>query len=450
MPRSGDFAPLERALLFGLPGPPHCETMPRLKTPLLAGQRAALVAIAIILLVGCFLRLPSFLFAPEHPAWHGLAPLHMPAKFTEVGIDEKIYRAYVSALMIDGVATYPSLAQRYINMQRRLAGAILPPTRFLYIFSAYLWHELWRTGPLTSLKAISSFFSMLLLALAALFSWRLGGGRVAICVSALMAFAPTQIHMSQHALIDGFFAFWATLALWLLWENLERPNRWPWLIAYGAALALMVMTKENAMFAYVGLLALLAANYWLHFGQLTRKLCWCTLLGPLLGIVILVFLCGGSARTIEIFRLLVSKASVLEYAIQTGDGAWYRYLIDLMIVSPVVLLLAIGGVFWLQRSDRAGFYMLFFVAASFLLMANIPYGMNLRYTNMWDLPLRYLAAGCLLNLTGSLGKRRNLWLGLGVAAVCAFELRQYQIFFVQHDLYELVPEDLLRAINILK
>jgi hypothetical protein len=37
-----------------------------------------------------------------------------------------------------------------------------------------------------------------------------------------------------------------------------------------------------------------------------------------------------------------------------------------------------------------------------------------------------------------------------MGAVSAIELRQYLIFFVEHDLYELVTGGLLRAINILK
>jgi hypothetical protein len=37
-----------------------------------------------------------------------------------------------------------------------------------------------------------------------------------------------------------------------------------------------------------------------------------------------------------------------------------------------------------------------------------------------------------------------------VAAVCAVELRQYIVFFVQYNLYELVTEGLLRAVKILK
>ena len=412
-------------------------------------QRATLIGLAVVLIVGCFLRVPSYVFAPAHPALHWLAPIHPTQKFQEFGFDERLYRGYVSVLMLHGLGSYPAIAHHYVEEQTSLPSAILPPTRFFYIGAAYAWHLVWGTGPLTSLSGISSLFSMLLLALAALFAWRLGGGAVALCVTALMACAPTQIHMSQHALIDGVFAFWATLSLWLLWENLQRPNRWPWLLGYGGALAVMVLTKENAMFAYIGMLALIATNHWLRFGRLTTGLCLITVFGPLLGVVILVVLCGGLGTTVEIFRLLVSKASVLEYAVVTGDGPWYRYLVDLMVVSPMILVLAIGGIFRLKSSERSGLYLLVFVAASFAIMANIKYGMNLRYTNMWDFPLRYLAVFCLWQIIPRRSSQA-FWMSVCIVALCTVELRQYQIFFVQNDLYELVPRDLLRAVKILK
>ena len=204
------------------------------------------------------------------------------------------------------------------------------------------------------------------------------------------------------------------------------------------------------MFAYVGLLVLLAANHWLRFGQISRALLLLTFVGPLLGIAVLVNLCGSLETTYAIFRLLVSKASVLPYAIATGDGPWYRYLVDLMLMSPVVLILAIGRIFNLKIDDKASIFLLLFVIGSYLLMANVHYGMNLRYTNMWDLPLRYLAVGCLTNVSASFGKRMHWWLGIFVVAACAIELRQYLVFFVQHDLYELVTQGLLHAVRILK
>jgi hypothetical protein len=264
-----------------------------------------------------------------------------------------------------------------------------------------------------------------------------------------MACAPTQLHMSQHALIDGFFAFWATLSLWFLWENLRQPNNARWLFLYTAVLALMVLTKENALFAYVGLLALIGLNRWLRFGTVTRPLLLLTLAGPLLGLVTLIALCGSATTFVNIYRLLVSKASVLPYAIATGDGPWFRYLVDLLLASPVIFLLACGAVFRLKFTAKASLYLVVFMATTYVLMCNVRYAMNLRYTNMWDLPMRYLAVVCISDLATAL-RRREVVIAIAIAVLCAIDLRQYYIFFVQHDLYELVTEGLLRALQILK
>ena len=205
-----------------------------------------------------------------------------------------------------------------------------------------------------------------------------------------MAFAPLQIHMSQHALIDGFFAFWAMLALWTLWENLQQPKHPGWLTAFGFALFMMVLTKENAFFVYVALAALVATNRWTRFGQVTPALLVVGLFAPLLGLITLVNLAGGPAHFIETYRLLVTKAEHLEYAILTGDGPWYRYIIDSMLMSPLTVCLAIGAIFCVIRENRAYLYLLGFIVFSYLIMCNVRHGMNLRYATIWDLPLRVL------------------------------------------------------------
>jgi hypothetical protein len=211
----------------------------------------------------------------------------------------------------------------------------------------------------------------------------------------------------------------------------------------------MVLTKENALFAYVGLIALIGLNRWLQFGTVTRSLLLVAIAGPLAGLVGLIFLCGGAETFYLTYRLLVSKASVLPYAIATGDGPWYRYMVDLLLVSPIVFVLAWGAIFRLKLSDKQSLYLLTFVVSTYLLMCNIRYGMNLRYTNMWDMPLRYLALGCVFDVSRSF-RRREIFMVVAVVVLCVIDLRQYYIFFVQHDLYELVTGGLLRALQILK
>ena len=300
-----------------------------------------------------------------------MSPLHPNPGFNGIGFDESLYRGYVNSVIREGLGEYPAIVDHYIEVQKTLVGSILPPMRFLYIFSAYLWHQIFGTEALAALHYVASLFSILALLLAAVFAWRLKGPAAALGVAAFVAFAPTQIHMSQHALVDGFFAFWALFTLWTLWENLRAPRDWRWLLPYTFGLSLMVVTKENAAFVFFAVLVLLVANRWLRWGEITRELLAATVIGPLLGFVILVFLAGGLETLVTTYQLSVSKNYHLVYAIVTGDGPWHRYLVDLLLVSPVILLLALGTIFRLDRTQKPELFLAVFIAASYLVMCNL-------------------------------------------------------------------------------
>src|SRR6476660_1364918 len=409
------------------------------------------VALAFVLLVGIFLRLPPLLFQKPDGPLRRLVVLHPQPASQQLGFDEGLYRDYTDKLIRFGLISYPEIIERYREKQQTLTGSILPPVRFLYIFFAYLWHQFFGSEMLSCLKNVSAVFSIFTLLLATLFAGRLGGFCYAIGVGALMALAPTQLHMSQHALVDGFFTFWATLVLWSLWENLHAPRDWRWLALYAVALTATVLTKENAFFVWVAVVAILIANHWLKFGIVTRELLIATVIGPVLGVVLLGMLAGGAGPLIATYHLSVSKNYELKYAILTGDGPWYRYLVDLMLVSPVVLLLAIGSVFNLTRAKKAEWFCLIFIAASYLIMCNIKYGMNLRYANMWDLPLCLLAFSQMVTLVDYVAQRwRGVALFAVVALTCALEWRTYVVMAVEYPLYELVSPELMRSLKILK
>jgi 4-amino-4-deoxy-L-arabinose transferase-like glycosyltransferase len=376
--------------------------------------------------------------------------LHPQAGFTDVGFDEHLYGGYVDGLVHTGLASYFTVVDHYIEVQKPLTGSILPPIRFLYIFAAYLWHLSFGTEALGALHGVASLFSILTLLLSGIFTWRLGGRAAGLGVLALMSSAPTQIHMSQHALVDGFFTFWAVLCLWLLWENLRAPRDWRWLVAYVVALALLVLTKENSFFVWVALVAIVVVNRWLRFGTVTGELLLATIVGPLLGVVVLVFLAGGFGTLIQTYQLSVSKNYQLQYAILTGDGPWSRYLVDLLLVSPIIVILALGAVFRLDRTKTPELFMSIFIAASYLVMCNIKYGMNLRYANMWDMPLRFLAFSQVSALIAPAKRYRILLTSIAVVVIAALELRQYYVLAVRYPLYELVTHELLRALSILK
>ena len=395
-------------------------------------SKAALIVALLLITTGASLRL----FAPP--------------QFRPRGYDEALYRNYVTMLNDHTLAVYPKLVRMYIAEQKATGETKLPPTRFLYIGLAHAWSLLLNVKPILALQTISCIFSILMMPLAGWFAYRLGGERIALGVLALVTFSPMQIYVARHALIDGFFGFWAIMCVWLLWENLQKPAHRSWLAAYTAALALMVLTKENAFFVFVAIVGILAINQRTKFGTVSRPLVICTFVGGLLGTAGIALLAGGLDYAFETYLLLVRNASHLEYAIRTGDGPWYRYISDLLLMSPIVLLLAIGAIFHLNREKKTQLYLLSFVGFSYLVMCNVKYGMNLRYANMWDMPLRFLAFSQLAAMCVRFGKREAFILTLCVVGLCTYDLHQYGIFFAKNELYELIPFDLARSLNMIK
>jgi hypothetical protein len=164
----------------------------------------------------------------------------------------------------------------------------------------------------------------------------------------------------------------------------------------------------------------------------------------------LIFLAGGIDVFIQSYQLSVGKNLQLPYAILTGDGPWYRYLVDLMLVSPIVLILALGTFFRLHRTMKPELFMSIFIAASYLVMCNLKYGMNLRYANMWDLPLRFLAFSEIVWLASFARRFQTAAIASAVVLLVAIEFHQYVLLAVRYPLYELITHDLLQALSILK
>lgn len=394
-------------------------------------DRLLLVTAAIVAVIGLFVRIYPF------------------AGYPKVGFDEHIYESYVNRLS-EGIS-YPSLIESYIETQTRIPSAFLPPTRVTFLSSACVLKNLTGVSSFDALRTVSLIAGVLAVFVAAAFAWRAAGLRTACGVLALMSVAPLQIHLGHRALIDGFFAFWTLLCLWMLWETIRHPRDGRWLLGYGVALALLVLTKENAAFVFIAILAILALNRWLKFGEINSKLLLATLIAPALAVLFLIALSGGAEAFFHTYLLNIQKSYVLDYAIKTGDGPWYRYLVDLFALSPLVMLLACSGLLQTRRENSWQLFLALFTIVTYAVMANLRYGMNLRYGAIWDVPLRCFAFA---QLTAFAVRFSNRWrpyvLPTLLLVVSAADLRQYFTLFVKGAIYDPVTRELLRAVDILK
>ena len=76
--------------------------------------------------------------------------------------------------------------------------------------------------------------------------------------------------------------------------------------------------------------------------------------------------------------------------------------------------------------------------------------MNLRYAIIWDIPLRVLAFSQIVAFSAGFQRYRMQIICGAVGLICLMELRQYITLAVQYQLYELIPQLLLRALHIIK
>ena len=396
-------------------------------------NRRSIVLLCVVLLVGAFLR------------------IYPSATSKYIGMDESYYRDAVIFLTRGGFSSYPNLIRNYTKVQPTLPVAVIPPTRITLIASALFWHKIFNTGPLISLRAVACSATILTLLISAIFLYRAVGPAAAAGATALLSCAPMQIQLAQRAYVDGVFAFTAVVTLWLLWENMRMPSSLKWLVPYGASIALMVVTKENAAFVFVGILSILGCSRWLKIGQVSLNLVIATIAGAVAGAAILLIVSGGLTTLIQVFQANISKTYVTPYVIQTGDGPWFRYILDLIAMSPLVTLLALAALGRLSFREAISRYFALFFTVTYLLMSNLHYGISLRYTAMWDLPLRWLAFTEIAFIAVRVVPRyRTIFIPAVVAIVCAVDLSHYCLFFVQNGTYDPTATEILRQLNIVK
>jgi hypothetical protein len=385
------------------------------------------LAMVIILAIGIFLR-----------AWPS-------ASFKGIGIDERNYATYVEKGVKYGLSNYGRVIDEFIASQVRQEQSLIPATRIGFIWPTILLASFGKLDPLHALRLMSRGSAILLLIATGVLGYRFGGVRQMLVVTTLMAVAPLQIFLAQRALGDAYFAFLAVLCAWFFLENLQAPRSLGWLVAYGVAFVLLVLTKENAIFVCVALVGTWICLFAARIGRPSFGLLLVTLIAGTLAVIILASLLGGLGEWIMFCRMY-AKGFAGPYAVQFQGGAWYRYLVDFTLLSPCIVALMFGRIFKIDHESPLDLFWALLLGFSFLAMSTPPYGMSLRYAAYWDLPLRWLAASQVLQLSEKFHRIKPLFILAGLILIlAAVDLFQYWRYFVHGGIYDPVTFQLIYA-----
>lgn len=273
------------------------------------------------------------------------------------------------------------------------------------------------------------------------------GTRPALVAVALAATSVAHLAMGRRALQDEFVAAVTLLAIWATVRMLQRPHR-GWLTTLAAVMAMTVAfgAKDN-VFLYLPGLALLILAFWKGSGVRLSDLL-VLVVPPALHVLVYTVLGGGLPTLLGVVRIVLMQSSAYDYIRQYQSGPPHQVLLDLLLVSPVVVLIAIIAIERLITWPPApGYVSRGFAAMTVaVLVAFALFPKDLRYLLVVDALLR-IGAATLLAGWWARGQVGRAAVGGLLVANAASELVLYQIVFVTGAVYDPVLVNVLRALN---
>jgi 4-amino-4-deoxy-L-arabinose transferase-like glycosyltransferase len=359
--------------------------------------------------------------------------------------DEAVYVRTTVFLHEHGWSNYPALVQNYIA--DRAAWLYPHPMRWGHFALTTLACTVAAKYDARTLAGLSTAAGILSILLVFLIGRELLGGEVAVIAAALTATSPLQLAMGRRALQDEVFCAAILLTLWLgcLVINTADGNARRRLGLVAAAVASMTLTlgiKESFLLLYPAVLLFLFVVAPSPRLRALRRIAPLAVLPPALYALVTIVLCGGVKRYFSLLHIVMTAASSINspFAQQFSSGPFHRPLFDLVILSPIVIVLAIAG------AARSGQNRALHALTAFAVAALVIFGLlslkNVRYVIPIDPVARLLAASAIASLP------RRPWLALGVVGlIAATELQLFYELFEVADIYDPVTDGLLRALH---
>jgi len=356
--------------------------------------------------------------------------------------DEGYYLNYATRVSKEGVGSFPGIFSDFVHNK---ANWIFPsPLRVAYIALGGAWLRLF--GPsYIALSWLSLCCYCGALAVSFCFGRKYYGGMTALLFSVLLAFSPLNMAMARRALVDGPANLCAIVSVWLLYDAAGERGGMRRAMFVGVY-AIAILMKEVLVLLAPVFAIYLAIGKCMKKQQLPlRDLLLMTVCPPFLALAVCVLASGDAASVFKVIRIIISSPAVNRYANLYCSGGWIRYVVDFILLSPWVCILAIGYFFsqmcMPQRREADRYFSVLGVCYFFFLIFFVK---NVRYAMLLDMPLRLFAVLMIQRLAETYAPRHAIVVcALCVASISLFDYILFYNIFVIHTLYDPVSIYLL-------
>ncbi len=363
------------------------------------------------------------------------------------GVDEGYYFYYALKVYTGGMAALKGLLDVYIANSSFWGFPV--PLRFGFIIIASLFCRVFGAS-FISLAFISyiSFFCAVFVAY--WLSRRIFGENTAFLSGLLFLVSPLALALSRRALADSASNFFLLSALLLQIDYFTGSGqRWKKWVLSGVIFLALAFKETNILFIISLAVSSLAFLPLKSLRQIIGD--WVVIYFlPVISIFAAYQFLFGSIRHVFMALFFLPSVNSQWYTSVFQSGPWFRYLMDLLLISPWVTLL---GFYYLidvfvsnqKKEERA---LALFILTTIIVFSFFP--KNLRYVSAIDYPLRVFAVLALFRLGKQNGSKNAFsFVFTVVSFICIAELADFFSIFVQWGLYDPVSFGLLTVREII-
>lgn len=369
------------------------------------------------------------------------------SKFNNV--DEQYYMKYAVQVSDSGIKSFPEMVKIYTNDEAR--HTCPHPLRVLYIIISSFCLNIFHSNDLRPLYYMSTLFSLLYLALIYFLGKNLFSNKIGT-VGLLFAFSsPLILAMGRTALQESTVNFFIAASLLLFYLMIKNPKQPLLTLFFAISFICAILVKEtSALFLPFFIIYGFLYKYYFKASILIIKSILILFSAIVAVIVVWAMASGGLSNAIKLFKIIGISPLTNDYAVLYGSGPWYRYLVDYLVLSPWVLILALGYIYYClidKKLTPANLYLILFFVYT-LITFNF-FTKNVRYVIFLDIPIRLLASLALIEMSQRFIKKYSTVFLITIT--CIIVVSDFMVFnaiFVKGGVYDPVSYFLLKEVHI--
>ncbi len=317
--------------------------------------------------------------------------------------DEGYYFHYAKTVEEKGLRGFQELLSWFSQSQQ--ARLHPPPSRIGFVLTgAFLFHIF---GPSYSILGIfSTACFILFLAVVFYFIRKYFDLDAALLTTLLLSTSPLLMGMARRALMDSALNLLWALTVWLFLEFLIERKIFQYAL-FLLSFILAVLFKEGSLillpfFVFVMVFARRMGLQKIPWKYIIAA-CLCGVIVPM---ALYILILGGMDVSIQALQCLEDiQRHIVQFNPYVANycmGPWYRYLLDFMLLNPIVTLLFIGYSFRvvLTPPDAKKIYLLTYFLVTYAALTFIQNNKNIRYAMSLEMVMGLFAVFMLYEIFG--------------------------------------------------